>query len=162
MIDYIRTDNHVPVVVFPECTKTNRLGVLSIRSNLMDTIYDLVNEHRRLLLRSEIVVKKFEYFSPDNTTDRLGLKTLNNTCSQLYNSIEIIAQDIPNDNFDKTISYERSKYNKVEEYLDTNMQNHLVEPNCRNIVSLTSNDHISFLEYFHQTSKNNSYTRKED
>lgn len=161
LTSFLNTGNHIPVVIFPECTKTNRVGVLSIRSNLMDNFYNLANENRRLLIRSEIAVKNFVYFSPDNTTDVLGLKTLFYTCSQFFNKIEIIAQDIPNNNFDRSITNDILKFNKMEEYLDQNLQSSLVEPNCRNIVSLTSKDHITFLKYFHQTSKDASYVKKE-
>lgn len=160
--DYVMRDNQIPMVVFPESTKTNRVGVLNIRSNLMDKVYDIVNDHGRILIRSEIAVKKFKYFSPDNTTDTLGLKSLLNTTSQVYNNLEVVVQDIPNNNFDKTITYDRTKYKTIEEFMDSNLQSHLVEPNSRNIVSLTAKDHISFLQYFHETSKDASYVKKGD
>ena len=155
--------NQIPMVIFPECTKTNRHGVLSIRSNLMDSIYSLVNEHERLLLRSEFYVKKFIYFNPNNTTDSWGIGKLFWTCCQLYNTIEIFSQDISNTTFEKESVYDRSKFNSISEFLDANLQSYLTEPNYRNVVSLTAKDHISFLEYFNQTSKDKdgSYVKKE-
>ena len=101
----------------------------------MDEIYDTINEHRNFLIRSEIVVKKFVHFSPSNTTDKLGLITLIKTCSQIYNNAQVVLQDIPNDNFFKE-GLNKGNYKSVEEYIDNNLQNHLYEPNSRNIVYL--------------------------
>jgi hypothetical protein len=159
---YIGSPNHIPLVIFPENTKTNRKGVLSIKSNLMDMIYNLVNDHQKLLLRAEITVKKYKFFSPNNTIDVFGLMNVFWTCCQFYNEIELISQDIQNNNFDKSLSYDRVKYNRVEEYLDSNLQSYLGEPNYRNTVCLTSRDHIAFLEYFNQTHKDASYVKKEE
>ena len=128
----------------------------------MDTIYSLVNEHRKILLRSEIVVKKFQFFSPNNTTDRSGFRTLLTTCSQIYNNIEVVSQDIPNNNFNKELISDIGKFKTEAEYFDSNVQANLVEPNSRNIVSLNSTSHLSFLDYFHQTNKDASYVHKQE
>ena len=128
----------------------------------MDTIYELVNQHGNLLLRSEVVVKRFSYFNPNNTTEYSGMKTFFHTLCQLINNVEVVTQDIPNNNFEKGLNFDRLKYQRIEDYFDNNLQSHLVEPNSRNIVSLNSKDHIKFLEYFHQTSKDASYIKKED
>ena len=37
--NYITEKNQIPIIIFPECTKTNRQAILNIRSNLMDEIY---------------------------------------------------------------------------------------------------------------------------
>jgi hypothetical protein len=131
---YVQKHNQIPLVIFPENTKTNRKGVLSIRSNLMDILYKVINDHGKILIRSEIVVKKFKYFGPSNTTEFLGLWKLFWTLCQLYNEIEIYSQDIPNSNFDKGMNFDRIKFNRVEDFLDVNLQSQLVEPNNRNIV----------------------------
>jgi hypothetical protein len=133
--EYIVQDNQTPLVIFPEATKTNRKAVIAIRSNLMDTVYDLINEHGNLLIRSEIVVKKFKYFNPSNTTDHTGIKTLLHTLSQVFNEVEVVSQDIPNGNFDKSKKAEQniSSENSVE-YFDTILQSHLMEPLVRNSV----------------------------
>ncbi len=137
--------------------------MLPIRSNLLDLIYKLVREHGKLLIRSEIVVKKFKFFSPSNTTDPSGYKTLLHTCSQIYNNVEVVSQDIPNNNFNKDLASpaDLAKIKSEEDYYDQNLQSHLVEPNSRNIVSLNYNSHLSFLEYFHQTNKDASYVHKQ-
>ena len=128
----------------------------------MDLIYNLVNEHGKLLLRSEIIVKRFTYFNPNNTTEYSGMKTLLHTLSQIYNNVEVVTQDIPNNNFEKGLNFDKTKFNRIEDYFDNNLQSHLAEPNSRNIVSLNSTDHVRFLEYFHQTNKDASYIKKDD
>lgn len=100
----------------------------------MDALYTLTNEHNKILLRSEIVIKRFKHFSPSNTTEYHGYRKLFWTCCQLINKVELYSQDIMNNNFDKTIDYDKKKYNKVEEVLDANLQSYLVEPENRNIV----------------------------
>ena len=102
----------------------------------MDLIYKLANDHQRLLLRSEIIVKKLNNYtlSPDNTTDNFGILRLFCICSQLYYDIDIISQDILITNLDKSQLYDKIKYNKIEEYLDNMIQGYLYEPKNRNVV----------------------------
>jgi hypothetical protein len=104
----------------------------------MDLIYRLANEHQKLLLRSEIVVKKINNYTlyPNNTTDYYGLVRLFYICCQLYYEVDVISQDILNSNLDKSQLYEKLKYKKVEEYLDTVIQGYLYEPKNRNLVSI--------------------------
>jgi hypothetical protein len=160
--NYIENTNQIPLVVFPENTKTNREGVLNIRSNNMDTLYRLINIHGKLLYRSEIFVKKYKYFTTYNTTEYYGLKNLILTASQIYNTVEIYSQDIPNVNFEKNTNCERNKYKTNEEYFDDNLQSLLHYPSHRNNVSSTSVDHISFLGYFHATNTHTKYVTKEE
>jgi hypothetical protein len=102
----------------------------------MDLIYKLSNEHQRLLLRSEIVVKKLSNhtLSPNNTTDYYGLLRLFFICSQFYYEVDVVSQDILNSNLDESELYDKLKYNKVEEYLDSLIQGYLYEPKNRNVV----------------------------
>lgn len=102
----------------------------------MDTLYKIVNDHGRILVRPEIITKKFKYFSPSNTIDYLGIKKLFWTICQIYNEVEIYSQDIPNSNFDKGLDYDRTKYNRVEDFIDINLQYQLTEPNNRNLVKI--------------------------
>lgn len=125
----------------------------------MDLIYKMVNEHQKLLIRSEIVVKKLNCysFSPNNTTDYYGFVRLFYICSQLFYEVDVISQDILNSNLDKSQSFDKLKYNKVEEYLDSVVQEYLYEPKNRNLLSLSCLDHMAFLEYYHQTHKEVKY-----
>lgn len=102
-------------------------------------LYNLIEDHGKILLRSEIISKRFKFYNPNNTTEYLGLKTLFLTCSQLINIIEIYSQDISNSNFDKTNSYDITKFKTIEENLDSNLQELLAEPSQRNIVKDTIN-----------------------
>jgi len=104
----------------------------------MDLIYRLANEHQKLLLRSEIVVKKINNYtlSPNNTTDYHGLVRLFYVCSQFYYEVDVISQDILTSNLDNSQLYDKLKYNKVEEYLDSVIQGYLYEPKNRNVVSI--------------------------
>lgn len=100
----------------------------------MDSIYKTVEEHNKILLRSEIIAKPFKFFNPNNTTDFLGLKTLYFTCSQMINIVDIYSQDLSNSNFDKNISFDISKFKTAEENLDANLREVLAEPSHRNLV----------------------------
>ena len=147
-----KNENVRPVVIFPEVTKTNRLAVLPIRSNLMDQIYKRSqNKKKNTNIRSEIIInKKYEI----NTTDTLGIKSLFSLCCSLYTPIEIYSQDIKNDNFlEENAEYDRNKYSNFYLYLDFIIQEFLMEPIHRNCVSLNSFDHEKFIEYFKKTNK---------
>ncbi len=123
----------VPLVIFPECTKTNRKGVLSIRSNLMDELYTLVGS-KRILVWSEYAVVRYKYFSPNNTTEYLGIKDLFHTLSQVYNSIDIYSMMIHNQDLNRNATYDKLKFKSVEEYLDNNIQSCIADPVNKNIV----------------------------
>lgn len=142
--------NGRPLLIFPEATKSNRLAVLPIRSNLMDEIYKMAQKNS-INIRSEIVINKNYDI---NTTDTFGLKSLFNLCCNFCTSIEICSQDIKNDNFsEENNDYDQNKYNNFNSYLDSILQEYLMEPLHRNVVSLNSFDHERFIEYFKKTNK---------
>ena len=144
--------NGKPIIIFPEATKSNRLAVLPIRSNLMDQIYERAKDKQKNLnIRSEIIInKKYEI----NTTDTFGMKSLFNLCCNFYTPIEVYSQDIKNENFiEENAEYDTDKYNTFNLYLDSIMQEYLMEPIHRNCVSLNSFDHEKFIEYFKKTNK---------
>jgi very-short-patch-repair endonuclease len=116
--------NGRPLLIFPEATKSNRLAVLPIRSNLMDDIYKKAKENK-INIRSEIIINKnYEI----NTTDTLGIKSLFNLCSCFYTNVEICSQDIKNENFsEENIDYDKSKYDNFNLYLDSVIQEYLME-----------------------------------
>ena len=154
--------NGSPIVIFPEATKSNRLAVLSIRSNIMDDIYKMAQE-KKICIRGEIIVNKNYQF---NTTDTCGFKTLFKLCCNFYTQIEIYSQDIKNDNFieDNNNEYDMDKYPNFNLYLDYIIQEYLMEPTHRNIVSLNSFDHEKFIEYFNKTNKDSkaNYVKKNE
>jgi hypothetical protein len=142
--------NGRPLLIFPEATKSNRLAVLPIRSNLMDEIYKMAQKNS-INIRSEIIINKNYDI---NTTDTFGLKSLFNLCCNFCTSIEICSQDIKNDNFsEENNDYDQNKYNNFNSYLDSILQEYLMEPLHRNVVSLNSFDHERFIEYFKKTNK---------
>jgi hypothetical protein len=129
------TDNTTPLVIFPESTKTNRKGVLTIRSNLLDIVYNLV-ETKRILVWSEFAVIRYKYFSPNNTTEYLGINNLFFTLCQIYNSIDIYSMIIHNQDLNRNATYDRLKFKTVEDYLDNNVQSCIADPLHKNIVRL--------------------------
>ena len=154
--------NSKPIVIFPEVTKSNRLAVLPIRSNLMDQIYARAQNKKNLNIRSEIIVnKKYDI----NTTDTFGMKSLFNLCCNFYTPIEVYSQDIKNDNFiEENAEYDTEKYKSFNLYLDSIIQEYLMEPIHRNCVSLNSFDHEKFIEYFKKTNKDSkaNYVKKNE
>lgn len=159
MSKYIDSPNQIPLVIFPENTKTNRQAVLAIRSNLFDMIYTLIQQHEKILLRSELITKPTGL---NNTTDRNGYKKLLQSCNQLSTSIQIYSQDIPNDTFSLTSQYDKSKFPTLSSYLDLNLQEYLMENTNRNTVSLDCKKHLAFLNYFETTQTNGSYIKKNE
>jgi hypothetical protein len=101
----------------------------------MDVIYTLINEHKNILLRAERFICRFRYFSPNNTTEFLGIKKTFFTCCQVYNQYDLYTNDILNSNLDKAMKFDKSKHSRVEEYLDNNLQSCIADPNNHNIVN---------------------------
>ena len=160
--NYITEKNQIPIIIFPECTKTNRQAILNIRSNLMDEIYEISRKHQKILMRSEIYIN---LNNDHNTIDSFGLKSLFNLCRRLYTKIHIYSQDIPSDTFsDEDIQYDINEFKTFNDYLDYNLKKYLMEPNNRYIVNFSYKDHIKFLEYFNQTNsdKQGNYVKKKN
>ena len=134
-------------VLFPEGTKSNRLAVLKIRSNVMSEIYGKVVEGK-IRIRSEIVVNKNSYF---NTTDTLGVFSLFSLCQSIYTPIEIISQDIPSATYSAE-DFDSETFETTDEYFDHITQEFLMEPSARNVVNLGAKEHEMFLEYYKKTS----------
>ena len=69
-----------PVVLFPEGTKTNGLGILNIDSGVIDLIEQAVNDNLKVhCIRFD---HTFKYHNPYNSTDQLGLVSSLWTISQ--------------------------------------------------------------------------------
>ena len=64
--------NDVPVVIFPEGTKTNGVGVLKVDPGMIQLIVDACNDFRVASLRFD---HQFKYYSPYNTVDTTGIKS---------------------------------------------------------------------------------------
>lgn len=156
---YIDSPNQIPLVIFPENTKTNRQAVLNIKSNLLDGIYKLIQQHEKILLRSEIITKPTNL---NNTTDKKGYRKLLQNCNQLSTFINIYSQDIPNDTFSSDIQYDKSKFRSLSSYLDLNLQEYLMENTSRNTVNIDSKKHLTFLDYYETTQTNGSYIKKDE
>ena len=63
-----------PILVFPEGTKTNGRGILHVEDDIVTLLSNAANSG--LKLHSIRFDYEFDYASPTNTTDVLGLKTL--------------------------------------------------------------------------------------
>jgi hypothetical protein len=157
---YIKQQNEIPLVIFPENTKTNKQAVLNIRSNLMDDLYKIIqNNEKTLLLRSEIIIN---LNNDINTIFSNGLKSIFNLCKNLIIEINIYSQDISNDIFSANNKFDNKKFKSINEYLDFNLQEFLMDPNHRNIVGLNCLDHKKFINYYEKTSsdKKAKYVKK--
>ena len=143
--NYITEKNQIPIIIFPECTKTNRQAILNIRSNLMDEIYEITRNHQKILMRSEIYINSNGDY---NTIDKSGFKSLFQLCRRLNTQINIYSQDIPSDTFsDEDVQFDNKEFK---------------EPNHRYIVGFSFKDHIKFLDYYNQThyDKQGKYVKK--
>ena len=158
--NYITEKNQIPIIIFPECTKTNRQAILNIRSNLMDEIYEITRNHQKILMRSEIYINSNGDY---NTIDKSGFKSLFQLCRRLNTQINIYSQDIPSDTFsDEDVQFDNKEFKNFNYYLDYNLKKYLMEPNHRYIVGFSFKDHIKFLDYYNQThsDKQGKYVKK--
>jgi len=65
-----------PVVIFPEGTKTNGLGILNIDEGLIEMVGHAASLDQNLRVHAIRFDHKFTYFSPYNTTDAFGFSSL--------------------------------------------------------------------------------------
>jgi len=160
--EYLKTNPSVPIVIFPEATKTNKRGSLSVKSNLMDGIYNTLSDSKmNYSIRIDNFGNRFTYFCPYNTVERAGLKHFFLILCQFFNTLEINSQDVPNTNFDKSMKYD-SKFKNVNEFFDYQIQSYLVQPENKYCLSLNCQNHFQFLEYYHSTISDASYVKKND
>ncbi len=153
-----------PIVIFPEVTKTTREASLDIRSNIMDQVYDQFMQGKASLY-CDITIFKFNYFCPNNTTDRKGFKNLLQIFSQLYNSVKLQTVKLSIDNFDteKVDKELLKKFRNKYFYFDSLIQENLTYSEFRNnTVSLNCLKHLEFLDFFEMTSASTEYIKKKD
>lgn len=75
--------------------------------------------------------------------------------------MEVYSQDLYNDTFTQKGKFDRRKFKTETEYYDDYIQESIMDALNRYTVGLTSLDHISFLDYFNQTSKSTEYVKVE-
>lgn len=155
-------DSSSPIVIFPEGTKTTREATLNIHSNVLNQIYDEFLQER-LTIYCEILVYKYTYFCPNNTTDRKGFLNLLQIMSQVYNSVQLQMVKINKtnfdvDNIDKSLLKE---YKNKYFYFDSLIQEHLTYTEFRtNNVSFNCLKHIEFLDFYEKNMSSSDYINK--
>lgn len=102
----------------------------------MNDVYTLLWDYPKYGVRVDNFTFKFNYFSPYNTVESSGLKKLFYTLAQIYNNIEIYSQDLNSINFDKTIDFDKNKFKNINEFLDSQIQSYIVQPEHRYSVNL--------------------------
>lgn len=75
-----------PIVIFPQCAKTNGRGVLDFPANVPDMLEKAKSDFKIHSLRFDY---EFTYFSPYNTTDVLGLKHTIGMLAQFINPVTV-------------------------------------------------------------------------
>lgn len=70
---FICKKSNVPVVVMPEGTKTNGLGIIDIEKGIIEMIVEAAGVEHNLSVHSIRFDHTFKYYAPYNTTDTLGL-----------------------------------------------------------------------------------------
>lgn len=140
-----------PIVFFPEGCKTTREATVTIRSPIMDQIYKAYTD-KKIDLVSHITIFKWEYFCPNNTTDRRGLRNLFNLLSQLYNpsAYQIIKLNRANFDLGSVDASIVNSYKSHDYYFDSLVQETLVHPIYSNnkcqLNSLDAEEYIAFYE----------------
>jgi len=156
---YLQSNKAAPIVIFPEVTKTNKKGALSVKSNVMDSLYQTLTENS-YQIRVENLSSSFKYFSPYNTTEYSGLKQLYYTIAQMYNSIVIYSHDVNKLTFSKSATFDNKKFKNINEFFDNEVQSFLLQPEHKYCLSLDCFAHIEFLQYYHSTKDDGSYVKK--
>lgn len=65
--------SNVPVVIMPEGTKTNGLGIIDIEKGIIEMIIEASGMEQNLCVHSIRFDHQFKYFAPYNTTDTTGI-----------------------------------------------------------------------------------------
>ena len=65
-----------PVVVMPEGSKTNGLGILNIERDIVDMIYKACSKDQDLVVNAIRFDHVFLYYSPYNSYDKKGYSNL--------------------------------------------------------------------------------------
>lgn len=153
--------SNIPILIFPEGTKTTREACLNIRSSVMNNLYDNLLKNKCDIF-CFVTIYKYDYFCPNNTTDTKGLKNLILTMSQLYNKVKLQGVKINANNFDVE-RVDRSlvqKYKNKYYYYDSLIQEILTYSEFRNnIVNLNCLDHIEFLEFYNLANSSTNYVK---
>lgn len=155
-------DSSNPIVLFPEGTKTTREAILNIHSNILNQIYDEFLQDK-LALYCDILVYKYDYFCPNNTTDRKGFSSLLQIMSQVYNSVQSQMVKLNKSNFDvENIDKSLLKeYKNKYFYFDSLVQEHLTYTEFRtNNVSFNCLKHIEFLDFYEKNMSSSDYINK--
>ncbi len=101
----------------------------------MNDVYLLLWDYPKYGVRVDNFVSSFKYFSPYNTVESSGLKKLFHTLAQIYNNLDIYSQDLNAVNFDKTVNFDKSKFKDINEFLDSQIQSYIVQPEHRYCVN---------------------------
>jgi len=160
-IDISEISSSYPIVIFPEGTKTTREATLNIHSNILNKIYDEFI-HDKLSIYCDVLVYKYSFFCPNNTTDRKGYSNVLQIMSQAYNSVLTQITKINKNNFDvdnidkSTLKEYKNKYY----YFDSLIQENLTYTEYRtNNVSFNSLKHIEFLDFYEKSSSSSDYIK---
>lgn len=154
-------DKSVPIVIFPEGTKTTREASLCIRSNIMDLIYSAFQEGKCNMF-CEISHFKYTYFYPNNSTERLGIKSFLKICSQpsITTLIQTVKINLENFNVESVDKAVLGRYKNKSFYFDSIVQENLTFTEFRNnSVSKTCLDHIEFLSFYEVSANSTQYTQ---
>ena len=140
-----------PVVIFPEGTKTNGLGILNIEPNIIKMINDAGGIDQNLRCHGVRFDHKFAYFAAYNSTDSWGLKSvINLTCQftschiiQYYFNMEGVLHDC----------VEADKHEFVKRCL-------MIRRKEQSMKNLDWRDHQEFLSYWNDTYNKGTYSSK--
>ena len=78
-----------PVVIHPEGTKTNGLGVLEIPKDIVKMILEAGSLNGNLRIHSFRFDYEYKYFAPMNTTDSWGIRNFLNNVYQFTSKMKI-------------------------------------------------------------------------
>jgi len=125
-----------PIVVFPECTKTNGLGVVNFPGPMVDLLREAQSTFKVHALRFDY---EFTYNSPYNSVDVRGLSTAVKLLSQFNNSLKV--------QFYFNLEKKSGLGSAAEYHQFAKMA--LQSPGKEYSLDLDYKRHQDFLEYFH-------------
>ena len=126
-----------PLVIFPEGTKTNGLGIIDIEQDIISIIVQAAVSEK-LRVTSIRFDHEFTYFSPYNTTDRLGLRHFMSTISQFSSKYFV--------QFYFNLENELKQLQSGQEQTDFIKRSLMIRRKEQSMSSLNWRSHVEFLK----------------
>lgn len=140
---------NVPVVVMPEGTKTNGLGIIDIEKGIIEMLVEAADIKENLRVHSIRFDHSFKYFAPYNTTNASGWSNFI-ACTSQFTS-KYIVQFYFNIN---GVLKECQNFQDKKEFIKKTL---MIRTKEQSLSSLSWREHEEFIKLWNQTADKKSY-----